>query len=88
MPFLDKDNPFIFDSSCHKAYNTLIHHLTTPFIIIYPNWSLHFVVMCDGSDISICIVLGKKRDKNFHVIFFASKILNSAQSNYRRNGNE
>nr|KYP51625.1 Retrovirus-related Pol polyprotein from transposon 17.6 [Cajanus cajan] len=38
--------------------------------------------MCDASDYAIGVVLGQMRAKTFHVIHYASKILNEAQINY------
>ncbi|PKU68705.1 hypothetical protein MA16_Dca009768 [Dendrobium catenatum] len=82
MSFVRKRRFFIVDSTFHKAFNTLKHHFTTAPIIITPDWSLSFIMMCDPSDIIIGVVLGKKRYKKFYVIFYAREILNFAQSNY------
>ena len=49
----------------------------------YPNWDLPFEIMCDASDYAIGLVLGQRKDKKAFVIYYASKTLNSAQSNYR-----
>ena len=38
--------------------------------------------MCDASDYAVGVVLGKKRDKIFHVIYYASWMLNEALINY------
>ena len=38
--------------------------------------------MCDASDFAIGAVLGQKREKIFHVIYYASRTLNDAQLNY------
>ena len=38
--------------------------------------------MCDASDYAIGVVLGKMEDKKAFVIYYASKTLDSAQSNY------
>ena len=38
--------------------------------------------MCDASDIAIRPVLGQRRDKIFHSIYYASKTMNPAQMNY------
>ena len=38
--------------------------------------------MCDVSDYAIGAVLGQREDKNAFVIYYASKTLDSAQSNY------
>ncbi|XP_057723488.1 uncharacterized protein LOC130939397 [Arachis stenosperma] len=47
-----------------------------------PEWGLPFELMCDAVDIAIGAVLGQKKDKLHHVIYYASKVLNEAQKNY------
>jgi len=38
--------------------------------------------MCDASDYAVGAVLGQRKDKVFHVIYYASRVLNKAQKNY------
>ena len=38
--------------------------------------------MCDASDYAVGAVLGQRKNKNFHVIHYASKVLNEAQIHY------
>jgi len=38
--------------------------------------------MCDASDCVVGVVLGQRKNKVFHVIHYASKVLNEAQINY------
>jgi len=38
--------------------------------------------MCDASDYAIGAVLGQRKGKIFHAIYYASKVLNDAQVNY------
>ena len=38
--------------------------------------------MCDASDHAIGVVLGQRKDKKLHVIFYASKTLSESQLNY------
>ncbi|XP_014491892.1 uncharacterized protein LOC106754394 [Vigna radiata var. radiata] len=38
--------------------------------------------MCDSSDYAIGAVLGQRREKVFHAIYYANKVLNKAQLNY------
>lgn len=39
-------------------------------------------MMCDASGVALGVVLGQRRDKILHPIYFASKALNEAQKNY------
>ncbi|XP_019259151.1 PREDICTED: uncharacterized protein LOC109237308 [Nicotiana attenuata] len=79
---LDKDIPFKFDDACLKAFEDLKGRLVTTPTIIAPDWAQPFELMCDASDIAIRVVLGQRRDKIFHSIYYASKTLNPAQMNY------
>ncbi|XP_060210808.1 uncharacterized protein LOC132637788 [Lycium barbarum] len=78
---LEKESKFVFDD-CLKAFEGLKERLTSAPIIIAPDWSQPFELMCDASGFSIGVVLGQKRDKNFHPIYYASKTLNGAKMNY------
>lgn len=39
-------------------------------------------IMCDASDVAIRAILGQRKKKRLHVIYYASRILNKAQLNY------
>ena len=51
-------------------------------IIVALDWDLPFELMCDVNDYVIGAVLGQKRERTFHVIYYASRTLNDAQLNY------
>ena len=79
---LNKDKSFLFDNECLNAFETLKERLTTAPIITAPNWNLNFELMCDASDYIVGVVLGQHKNKKFHAIHYASKVLNEAQINY------
>ncbi|XP_075080547.1 uncharacterized protein LOC107806844 [Nicotiana tabacum] len=78
---LEKDVTFNFDA-CLKAFEELKKKLVTAPIIVAPDWSLPFELMCDASDLAIGAVLGQRKDKEFYSIYYASKTLDDAQLNY------
>ncbi|CAN6566295.1 unnamed protein product [Malus baccata var. baccata] len=51
-------------------------------IIVPPDWSLPFKLMCDTSDYALGGVLEQRKDKRPHVIYYASRTWNDAQLNY------
>ncbi|XP_028964668.2 uncharacterized protein [Malus domestica] len=51
-------------------------------IIVPPDWSLPFELMCDASEYALRAILGQRKDKQQHVIYYASRTLNNAQLNY------
>ena len=79
---LQKDVEFKIDEKCKVAFDRLKEALTSAPIIKAPDWSLPFEIMCDASNYAVGAVLGQKVDKRSHVIYYASRTLNSAQVNY------
>ncbi|GKA26826.1 putative nucleotidyltransferase, ribonuclease H [Tanacetum coccineum] len=79
---LVKDAPFNFSEECIQAFDTLKRELTQAPIMIKPDWSLPFEIMCDASDYAVGAVLGQRIDKHFKPIHYASKTMNEAQENY------
>ncbi len=77
-----KDAEFIFNDECLKAFQQLKTALISAPIIKPPDWSLPFEIMCDASDYAIGAVLGQRKDKKLHAIYYASRTLDSAQMNY------
>ena len=57
--------PFKFDSQCLHAFTVLKDKLISAPIVIAPDWSFPFELMCDASDYAIGAVLGQKREKIF-----------------------
>ncbi|KAL9399457.1 hypothetical protein Peur_008418 [Populus x canadensis] len=79
---LSQDVQFDWTSKCQEAFEKLKGLLTTAPIMQAPDWSLPFELMCDASDFAVGAVLGQRKDKKPHVIYYASKTLNDAQLNY------
>ena len=55
---LEKDVPFKFDDECLTAFKTLKKSLITAPVIIAPDWTGPFEMMCDASDYVVGEVLG------------------------------
>nr|GEX78937.1 reverse transcriptase domain-containing protein [Tanacetum cinerariifolium] len=79
---LEKNTPFIFSEDCIKAFQTLNKKLTEAPILIALNWDLPCELMCDASDFAIGAVSGKRHEKHFKPIHYASKTITDAESNY------
>ena len=58
---LCKDNSFHFNDECLIAFDRLKKELTSAPIIISPDWSLPFELICDASDYVVEAVLGQKK---------------------------
>ncbi|KAM1610871.1 hypothetical protein ACFXTN_021235 [Malus domestica] len=79
---LQKDVAFNFNKERTTSFKQPKELLTTTPIIVPPDWSLPFELMCDASDYALGAVLGQRKDKRPHVIYYASRTLNDAQLNY------
>ena len=79
---LEKDAKFEWDAECQQRFEELKPYLTTAPIVRAPNWELPFKVICDGSDLAIGAVLGKRAEGKPYVVYYASKTLNEARRNY------
>ncbi|XP_057790778.1 uncharacterized protein LOC131007883 [Salvia miltiorrhiza] len=79
---LAQDVNFDFDETCMHAFELLKLKLSTAPVVVAPNWSLPFEIMCDASNSAVGAVLGQRVDKMLRVIYYASLTLNSAQVNY------
>ncbi|KAM1024678.1 hypothetical protein ACFX2C_037933 [Malus domestica] len=79
---LQKEVTFDFNEEYTAAFNHLKELLSMTPNIVPPDWSLPFELMCDASDYALEAVLGQRKDKKPHVIYYASQTLNDAQLNF------
>ncbi|CAA7041920.1 unnamed protein product [Microthlaspi erraticum] len=79
---LCKDINFEFTEECHKAFTKIKEALVSAPVVQPPNWELPFEIMCDASDYAVGAVLGQRKDKKLHVIYYASRTLDEAQCKY------
>ena len=54
---LKKDANFDFDESCKSAFEEIKSRLVSAPIMLTPNWSNEFEIMCDDSDYAMGAVL-------------------------------
>ncbi|XP_070054413.1 uncharacterized mitochondrial protein AtMg00860-like [Nicotiana tomentosiformis] len=71
---LEKDATFKFDDACLKAFEELKLKLVYVPVIVAPNLSLPFELMCDAID----IVIGQRNNKVFNSIYYTSNTLTDA----------
>ncbi|CAN6725599.1 unnamed protein product [Malus baccata var. baccata] len=75
---LQNDVTFGMNEECVVAFNMLKELLSTAPVIMAPDWSFPFEVMCDASDYAVGAVLGQCVNKVPHVIYYAYRTLNDA----------
>lgn len=79
---LEKERKFCFDKDCLKAFLEFKKKLRLAPIIVAPDWAAPFELMCDASDMAVGAILGQRRNKVFHSIYYVSKTLQGSQVNY------
>ena len=72
---LEKECNFHFDESCLKEFGELKEKLVYAPIIISLDWSKPFEVTCNASGVALCVVLGQRKNKILHPIYYTSKSL-------------
>ncbi|GJU15307.1 reverse transcriptase domain-containing protein [Tanacetum coccineum] len=80
---LEKDAVFDFNKECIEAFELLKEKLANVPIMVSPDWSQSFELMCNASNFAVKAVLGQREGKHFYPIHFASKTLNNAHQNYK-----
>jgi len=79
---LCKEVTFEFTLECHDAFQQIKQALISAPIVQPPDWDLPFEVRCDASDCAVGAVLGQRKDKKLHAIYYASRTLDDAQRSY------
>nr|GEW10953.1 reverse transcriptase domain-containing protein [Tanacetum cinerariifolium] len=79
---LEKNTPSIFSDECIQAFETLKIKLIEAPILIAPDWDFPFELMCDASDFAIGAVLGKRHEKHFRPMHYASKTMTDVESHH------
>ncbi|CAA7029248.1 unnamed protein product [Microthlaspi erraticum] len=79
---LCKEVAFEFSGECLAAFKKIKEALISAPIVQSPDWELPFEIMCDASDYAVGAVLGQRKEKKLHVIYYASRTLDEAQCNY------
>jgi len=79
---LQNDVLFDFGEGGKKAFDALKAALVTLPNIKSPDWTLPFEIMCDASNYALGVVLAQRVDGLSHVMYYASRTLDTAQSNY------
>ena len=85
---LEKDAIFSFDEASRTTFEEIKNKLIEAPIIVAPNWGEPFEIMCYSSDYAVRAILGQRRENIFRPIYYACKMLNETQENYRNTEKE
>lgn len=78
----------MFDDAFLKAFEGLKEQLILTLIIMYHDCSSPFEVMYEASGAVLGSILGQRRDKILHPIYYFNKALDPALKNYIVTGKE
>ncbi|KAE8668890.1 Chaperone DnaJ-domain superfamily protein, putative isoform 2 [Hibiscus syriacus] len=75
---------FVFDQKYHGAFKDLRKRLISVPIVVPPDWTTPFELMCDASDFSVGAVLGQRRDEvsNREVKKILEKVVNPRRKDW------
>ncbi|KAF8116090.1 hypothetical protein N665_0022s0020 [Sinapis alba] len=79
---LCKGTKFEFDSACLIAFHVIKGALISAPIVKPLDWDIPFEIMIYGKDFAVRAVLGQRKDKKLHVIYYAKMTMNEAQYRY------
>ncbi|KAL4384267.1 hypothetical protein GQ457_15G020160 [Hibiscus cannabinus] len=60
-PPTTQNQPFVFDEDCQSAFKELKKKLISAPIVVPPDWTSPFELMCDASDYAVGAALGQRR---------------------------
>lgn len=73
---------FQWTEECDTSFNLLRRCLTSPPLLVYPDFNQPFRLDCDASKHAIGAVLSQGEGNHEHVVAYASKSLNASQRNW------
>lgn len=77
-----KDIPFIWNPGCEESFNNLKKALSSPPLLIFPNFNETFIVTTDASDFAVGAVISQGNMPYDKPIHYFSKTLSETQSRY------
>ena len=73
---------FLWTPHANQGFEILKKKIAKLPTLVLQNFDKLFQVECDASNVALGAVLGQRRNKVFHSIYYASKTLQGAQLNY------
>ena len=75
--------PFVWTQTCQIALDRIKRIMTSPPVLVAPNYEKEFILYCDASDVAIGASLMQRDDNGIeHPLSYFSKKLTSYQKNY------
>ena len=79
----ERSKPFCWTDNCDQAFKRLKEQLTTPPVLVFPDFSREFLLDTDASDHGIGAVLSQVHsDGQERVVAYASRLLSKSERRY------
>ena len=83
LTLLKKETPFVWEEKQQRAFEYLKERLIQAPILKYPDFERSFIIYTDASGTGLGAVLSQiHEDEKEHVIAYASRSMNKAETNY------
>lgn len=80
---LKEENKYEWAEECQRTFDEVKRILTTTPILVCPIWSMEFHIHCVVSNVAIGAVLAQNIHRKVDSpIYYANKLMNSAEKNY------
>ncbi len=80
---LKKDVPFICHDAQRQAFESLKHDLTHTLVLAFPIYKKPLILCTDASSLGVgAVLIQASESQRPHVVSYASRVLNSAESKY------
>ena len=77
----ERSKPFAWTAECGEAFSTLKKHLSTPPVLVFPDFAREFILDTDASNQGIGAVLSQS-DGQEQVVAYASRLLSTTERRY------
>ena len=79
----EHSKPFAWTAECGEAFSTLKKHLSTPPVLVFPDFAREFILDTDASNQGIGAVLSQiQSDGQEQVVAYASRLLSKTERRY------
>ena len=77
-----RENKFIWTQECQEAFEYIKQHLSSPDLLIFPDFSRPFILQTDASETGLGFVMGHKVEGILRPIMFGGRVLTKSEARY------
>ena len=77
-----RENKFIWTKECQEAFEYIKQHLSSPDLLIFPDFSRPFILQTDASETGLGFVMGHEVEGILRPIMFRGRVLTKSEARY------